>query len=231
MESFLFQDVKFTIHRSIKKEDVEKLMAALDANGATEAEVEREATHIITDSLEVGIDMETDGKRIHLVTPAWVTRCMALGIRQEERFYSPDPKMLFSGIVGCASDAFKRKKTVGTLEWLVYALRDGRLSNPREQLMHFPHPKGPCGNFATYEMTVTNYTGPARDYVKLLIEALGAKFTPTMSGSTTHVIAGYCPPNEKVSAKIERAEEWKIPVVNHLWLEDCFVDWKESPVS
>ncbi|KZO90845.1 hypothetical protein CALVIDRAFT_531197 [Calocera viscosa TUFC12733] len=67
----------------------------------------------------------------------------------------------------------------------------------REKLMQFPHLKG---------ITITNYTVPARDYVKLLIGTLG-----TMSGSTTHVVAGYCNPNEPVSAKIARAEEWAVP--------------------
>ncbi|KZO94007.1 hypothetical protein CALVIDRAFT_501980 [Calocera viscosa TUFC12733] len=409
----IFDHVKFIIHRSLGARDVQELGEALIMNGGTEVDSEQDATHIVTDSMVDSIDMEKEGKRIHMVTPAWVRRCLALGIQQEERFYSPDPKMLFSGIVGCASDlpprdveviqagivglggqwrgpltkevthlfvlsptgekyatalkhqsrtgmkivlphwfddsfkaihlvptrmyefpnplllapggsqntaswkatekqsqlfksvnyakpdqdmskiqprqndlfgnqrvrlsdslpltaqrrdafearvrdaggiivenaakadvlitryqdghefysSHKKKKIIGTLEWLVYVLRDGRLSNPREQLMHFPHPKGHCGHFDQYEITVTNYTGPARDYVKLLIETLGAKFTPTMSGSTTHVVAGYCNPNEAVSAKIARAEEWAVPVVNHLWLEDCFVGWKERPVN
>ncbi|KZT58377.1 hypothetical protein CALCODRAFT_482469 [Calocera cornea HHB12733] len=413
MPTGIFAHVTYLIHRSLARKDVEELTDALAMNGGTEANSDKDATHIITDSMDVGIDMEKEGKRIHLVTPAWVKRCVALGIRQEERFYSPDPKMLFSGIVGCASDlpardveviqagivglggqwrgpltkevthlfilsptgdkyttalkhqartgmkivlphwfddsfkaihlvptrmyefpnppllgasgsessvqwkatekqsqlfkannyakedqdmskiqpkqndlfgnqrvrlsdtlqltaqrreafeariqdaggilvenaahadvlvtqyqegheffsAYRKKKVIGTLEWLVYVLRDGRISNPKEQLMHFPHPKGHCGNFDKHEITVTNYTGPARDYVKQLIETLGGKFTPTMSGSTTLVIAGYCAPNEQISAKIARATEWHIPVVNHLWLEDCFVEWKEMPVS
>ncbi|KZO91300.1 hypothetical protein CALVIDRAFT_568336 [Calocera viscosa TUFC12733] len=58
------------------------------------------------------------------------------------------------------------------------------------------------GTLQWLERTVTNYTGPARDYVELLIKTLGAKFTPTTSGSTTLVVACYRNPNEPVSAKM-----------------------------
>jgi mediator of DNA damage checkpoint protein 1 len=41
----------------------------------------------------------------------------------------------------------------------------------------------------TQEITVTNYTGDARDYLKKLIGLMGATFTPSMSGKNTVVIA------------------------------------------
>jgi mediator of DNA damage checkpoint protein 1 len=39
------------------------------------------------------------------------------------------------------------------------------------------------------KITVTNYQGFARDYLKKLIELMGAQFTPTLSGHNTVVIA------------------------------------------
>ena len=39
------------------------------------------------------------------------------------------------------------------------------------------------------EITVTNYTGEAREYLKRLIEVMGARFTPNMSSQNTVVIA------------------------------------------
>lgn len=36
---------------------------------------------------------------------------------------------------------------------------------------------------------MTNYQGNARDYLKKLIQLMGATFTPTMSGKNTIVIA------------------------------------------
>jgi hypothetical protein len=40
------------------------------------------------------------------------------------------------------------------------------------------------------EITVTNYTGAARDYLKKLIQVMGAKFTPSMSQSNKVLVAG-----------------------------------------
>lgn len=42
---------------------------------------------------------------------------------------------------------------------------------------------------ALQEITVTNYTGEAREYLKKLIMAMGATFTPSMSGKNTVLIA------------------------------------------
>ena len=39
------------------------------------------------------------------------------------------------------------------------------------------------------EITVTNYTGEAREYLKKLITAMGATFTPSMTGKNTVLIA------------------------------------------
>jgi twin BRCT domain len=36
---------------------------------------------------------------------------------------------------------------------------------------------------------VTNYTGEAREYLKKLITAMGAQFTPSMSGRNTVLVA------------------------------------------
>lgn len=39
------------------------------------------------------------------------------------------------------------------------------------------------------EITVTNYTGEAREYLKRMIEVMGARFTANMSMHNTVVIA------------------------------------------
>lgn len=38
-------------------------------------------------------------------------------------------------------------------------------------------------------MTITNYNGVARDYVRRLIHALGATYTPNLTQENTHVIS------------------------------------------
>jgi mediator of DNA damage checkpoint protein 1 len=98
-------------------------------------------------------------------------------------------------------------KTIGTLAWLFYVERTGIMSRPRDQLLHYPLRSTPIHGFSDHvrrvsshsappilysdeqEITVTNYQGDARDYLKKLIEVMGAKFTPTMSGRNTIVIA------------------------------------------
>ncbi|ELU41737.1 PTCB-BRCT domain-containing protein [Rhizoctonia solani AG-1 IA] len=39
------------------------------------------------------------------------------------------------------------------------------------------------------------------------------------------------PPEQARQNKISKAREWRIPIVNHLWLEDCFREWKKLPTS
>lgn len=39
------------------------------------------------------------------------------------------------------------------------------------------------------EITLTNYTGEAREYLKKLITAMGATFTPSMTAKNTVLIA------------------------------------------
>src|ERR1700733_1230058 len=92
-------------------------------------------------------------------------------------------------------------------------------------------------------MTVTNYTGDARDYLKKLLAMLGVEATPALKRSETemciaalyvlsrsadwvYINANPFPyPYSKSGPKTERAEEWGIPIVNHLWVEECFKRW------
>ncbi|KAF8512308.1 BRCT domain-containing protein, partial [Hysterangium stoloniferum] len=111
--------------------------------------------------------------------------------------------------------------TIGTLAWFFYVVKTGIISRPRDQLLHYPVRSKPIPEFAGHVITVTNYQGEERDYLKKLIEVMGATFTPSMSGQNTVVVAAY-----KKGHKTTKAEEWSLPVVNHKWLEDCFIEWR-----
>ncbi|KAK1233156.1 regulator of Ty1 Transposition [Marasmius sp. AFHP31] len=123
--------------------------------------------------------------------------------------------------------AVKVGKTVATLQWLFHVQLTGVLSRPLDQLLHYPYPSRPIENFQHHEITITNYTGEARDYLKKLIAAMGAQFTPTMSPRNTVLVAA----DVQNGAKTQRALTWSIPIVNHLWLEDCFVQWRNLTVG
>ncbi|KAI9437338.1 hypothetical protein H4582DRAFT_2077772 [Lactarius indigo] len=118
------------------------------------------------------------------------------------------------------------RKLIGSLTWLFYVESTGTIGTPTAQLLHYPIPKKPIEGFSTHEITVTNYTGDARDYLKKLIGLMGATFTPSMSGKNTVLIAACFSGN-----KANKARNWSIPVVNHTWLEDCFIQWKNLTVG
>ncbi|ESK96541.1 brct domain containing protein [Moniliophthora roreri MCA 2997] len=123
--------------------------------------------------------------------------------------------------------AVRARKTIGTLQWMFHVQATGVLTRPLDQLLHYPIPPKPIENFASHEITITNYTGEARDYLKKLIAAMGAQFTPTMSPRNTVLIAA----DTNNGAKTERAYAWSIPIVNHTWLEDCFVQWRNLTIG
>ncbi|TFK48096.1 hypothetical protein OE88DRAFT_1685439 [Heliocybe sulcata] len=122
--------------------------------------------------------------------------------------------------------ALKSGKTIGTLSWLFHVHSTGVLAAPSDQLLHFPIPKDPIPGFSSHIITITNYTGEARDYIRKLIMTMGGSFTPSMSNANTVVIAAYIGGN-----KVDKAYNWNIPVVNHTWLEDCFVQWRNLTVG
>ncbi|CAE6385948.1 unnamed protein product, partial [Rhizoctonia solani] len=122
---------------------------------------------------------------------------------------------------------------IGTPAWILYVTSTGLWSAPREHLLHYPYPEHPVPGFADQHITVTNYVGEAREYLKKLISSLGGKFTPSLTLKNVCVVASHTtiPPEQAKQNKISKAREWRIPIVNHLWLEDCFREWAKLPMS
>ncbi|KAF9215091.1 hypothetical protein BGZ59_002293 [Podila verticillata] len=116
-------------------------------------------------------------------------------------------------------------KTVASADWLLHVLQTGTLPSPKASLLHYPIPNDPIAGMTELVMTISNYTGPIREYLKRMIVAVGAVYKPTMSSRaapepTTHIICG-----NASGEKYEKGQEWNVKVVNHLWLEDCFQTW------
>ncbi|KAH7105470.1 BRCT domain-containing protein [Auriculariales sp. MPI-PUGE-AT-0066] len=118
--------------------------------------------------------------------------------------------------------ALKKGKIIGTLAWVLYVAHGGKLSSPLDRLLHFPIPPWPAPGFSEERLTITNYSGSVRDYLRKLIELLGGHYTPTMSAQNTQVVAASAD-----GKKSDKARQWGIGVVNHTWLEDCFLQWKK----
>ncbi|GAA5969116.1 hypothetical protein JCM3765_002184 [Sporobolomyces pararoseus] len=112
--------------------------------------------------------------------------------------------------------------SIGTPAWLFYTFSQKCLSSPLSRLIHYPPPsqKGVL-EFKSKIITVSNYTGLAREYVRTLIELLGAKYEGTMSRQTDFVIT--C---TSLGSKCLHAKNWNIPLCNHLWLESCVLSWQ-----
>ncbi|KAJ3989917.1 hypothetical protein F5890DRAFT_975129 [Lentinula detonsa] len=123
-------------------------------------------------------------------------------------------------------NAARAGKTIASMSWIFHVLSIGILSPPMDQLLHYPIHKNLIEGFSSHEITITNFTGGAREYIKKLVCSMGAKFTPNMSSKNTVLIAA-----QTDGTKADRARAWGIPIVNHLWLEDCFINWKNMTVG
>ncbi|GBE87637.1 hypothetical protein SCP_1103140 [Sparassis crispa] len=117
--------------------------------------------------------------------------------------------------------ALKAKKTIGSMTWLWHVRSTGAPSRPTDKLLHYPIPKGAPEGFAEHSITITNYTGKDREYLKKLVSTMDGKFTASMSNTNTIVIAAYVG-----GTKTAKALSRSIPLVNHTWLEDAFVHWR-----
>ena len=122
--------------------------------------------------------------------------------------------------------ALVQGKTVGTLSWLARVLSSGHLTSPRDRLLHFPCPQEPVAGFPEESITITNYTGAQRHYLKDLLARMGGSFTPELTPQNTVVVA-LCLTGDKVA----KAREWNIPIVNHVWLESCFATWTKQTLA
>lgn len=122
--------------------------------------------------------------------------------------------------------ALGQQKTVGTLPWLAKVLSTGHITSPRDRLLHFPYPYEHVQGFPKLSITITNYKGQARAYLKELIVKMGGVFTPELS-----TMNDVCVALDLHGDKVKRAREWNIPIVNHIWLENCFATWTNQHLA
>ncbi|KZW04352.1 hypothetical protein EXIGLDRAFT_635858 [Exidia glandulosa HHB12029] len=117
--------------------------------------------------------------------------------------------------------ALRDEKVIGTLAWVLQVQHQGKYSSPMDQLLHFPLPSRTIPGMDLQKISITNYSGSAREYLRKLVGVMGGEFTSTLSHENTHVVAA-----SLTGKKTAKAREWRVPIVNHLWLEDCFLAWE-----
>lgn len=113
--------------------------------------------------------------------------------------------------------AAQQGKDVGSMSWLYHVIFTNQWSNPLRRLLHYPVPKGGMEGFRGLRITVSNYGGEARMYLQNLLKAAGAEVTGAMRQDNTHLITA-----RKAGDKCEAAQDWNLPVVNHLWVEESY---------
>lgn len=83
----------------------------------------------------------------------------------------------------------ENSRTIGNISWLYHVLANGKLDSPLDRMLHYPLPSTDgVPDFVGKTITITNYVGAARDYVRTMVESLGATFEGSMSKATHYVV-------------------------------------------
>ncbi|KAI9735237.1 MAG: hypothetical protein M1834_001827 [Cirrosporium novae-zelandiae] len=122
--------------------------------------------------------------------------------------------------------AAKDGKDVGNLSWLYHLLTYNKWTSPMRRLLHYPIARNGLPGFHGSRISLSNYSGEARNYLQNLIEAAGGECTKTMRQDNTHLITAH-----DYSEKCTAAKEWNIHMVNHLWLEESYSKWQIQSLS
>ncbi|CAN8097960.1 unnamed protein product [Discula destructiva] len=122
--------------------------------------------------------------------------------------------------------AAQHGKQVGSLAWLYHIIYRNEWTDPMRRLLHYPVPKSGMEGFKGLRITVSNYGGEARTYLQNLLRAAGAEVTGAMRQDNTHLITA-----RKAGDKCEAAEDWNLPMVNHLWVEESYAQCELQPLT
>lgn len=107
MPGKLFDDVFFFMSRTLAVDQSKQLSKVLSMNGGLSVPLSDDRlTHYITNSYpeEDSLEAPPEDSNVHVVTTKWVERSLVLSTIQDPAFYSPDPAMLFSGIIATSTD-------------------------------------------------------------------------------------------------------------------------------
>lgn len=113
-----------------------------------------------------------------------------------------------------------------TFDYLFSLLFHKKNNMPYDSLLFYPVNRNPISGMAETLIATTNYTGDSRIYIEELTMRMGGKFSKTMKSTNTHLVA-----SKSVGKKFEFAKSWNVKIVNHMWVEDSFKNWKIMDVS
>ncbi|CAK9440366.1 uncharacterized protein LODBEIA_P44660 [Lodderomyces beijingensis] len=118
---------------------------------------------------------------------------------------------------------------VANLQWFFSIVVSKKWTIPlNSNILYFPMPPEPIKAFKDLNISITNYSGEARSYLTRLIASLGATFTKTLTKDNDYLICAK-PEGKKYDAArarwFDELGDPEVIVVNHVWLEDCFIKW------
>ncbi|CAI5756735.1 unnamed protein product [Candida verbasci] len=122
---------------------------------------------------------------------------------------------------------------VGNLLWLYTIMVNKKWILPlNSNILNYPIPPNPLKAFKNLKISISNYSGDSRKYLTKLISILGGTFTKTLSKENDILICARREGKKYDAAKKKWINEGaQVKVVNHLWLEDCFVNWSKLDES
>lgn len=122
--------------------------------------------------------------------------------------------------------ASRAGKDVGNLQWLYYMITNNTWTSPVRRLLHYPIAREGLPGFKNFRISLSNYSGEARSYLEYLVVATGAECTKTLKQDNTHLVTAH-----NISEKCQAAQDWGIHLINHLWLEESYAQWKLQSVT
>lgn len=122
--------------------------------------------------------------------------------------------------------ASRTRKDVGNLSWLFYLITYNMWTSPMRRLLHYPVPRHGIPGFEDTKISISNYGGESRIYLENLIKACGGETTKAFRMDNTHLITA-----RVHSEKCEAAQEWNLPMLNHLWLEESYAKCKQQSLT
>ncbi|CAI2350169.1 unnamed protein product [Caenorhabditis sp. 36 PRJEB53466] len=115
-----------------------------------------------------------------------------------------------------ARNAHQMAKRFISMHWLTDVLERQKVDLPWK-LAHLP---GPFDGFRPYMCKLFSLSGfdeSERQTIGFMADAMGAKISPFLSKMSDLLIA------KCDSEKVQKAREWRVPVVNYQWMADTYV--------
>ncbi|KAI5959995.1 ESC4 [Candida theae] len=118
---------------------------------------------------------------------------------------------------------------IANLQWLYSILVTKKWVLPlNSNILYYPIPSKHVDGFANLKISISNYSGDSRAYLSKLITLMGATFTKTLTRENDFLVCAKADGKKydaAVSKWIGMDGKPEVQIVNHMWLEDCFIEW------